>query len=252
MESEVFAIIDTETPSLAYGKGWAEFPGDIDSDGHNKGLKLARAVAGHLVDLERAIRRLLNAGWKEVWVVTDHGWLLLPGCLPKAELPARLTETRWGRCAILREAAAGQEGLVLPWSFDSSVRVALAPGISAYTAGREYDHGGLSPQESVVPFLRVKKSGPVAGQPRLASVTWNTPKTICRVTATDADGLSISVERLGSAVCEPGTIDSEGKGRVVFEEVADLIDEQISLVLRRDGQKVAEEHLRFGEAWHAA
>lgn len=238
--------------NAGYGKGWAEFPGDIDNDGHNKGLKLARAVADHLGDLERAIRRLLNAGWKEVWVVTDHGWLLLPGCLPKAELPARLTETRWGRCAILREAAAGQVGLVLPWSFDSSVRVALAPGISAYAAGREYDHGGLSPQESVVPFLRVKKSGPVAGQPRLVSVTWNTPKTICRVTATDADGLSVSVERLGSAIGEPGTIDNEGKGRVVFEEVADLINEQISLVLRRDGQKVAEERMNFGEAWHGA
>ena len=47
-------------------------------------------------------------------------------------------------------------------------------------------------------------------------------------------------------------IDSEGKGRVVFEEVADLLDEQISLVLRRDGQKVAEERLSFGEAWHGA
>ena len=252
MESEVYAIVDTDSPSLAYGKGWAEFPGDIDSDGHNKGLKLARAVAGHLVDLERVIRRLLNAGWKEVWVVTDHGWLLLPGCLPKAELPSRLTETRWGRCAILREAAAGQEGLVLPWSFDPSVRVALAPGISAYTAGREYDHGGLSPQESVVPFLRIKRNGPVAGQPRLVSVTWNTPKTICRVTATDADGLSVSVERLGTVIGEPGTIDGEGKGKVIFEEVADLLDEQISLVLRRDGQKVAEERLSFGEAWHGA
>lgn len=252
MESETFALVDIENPTLAYGKGWAEFPGDIDNDGHNKGLKLARAIAGHLGDLSRAIHRLLNAGWKEVWVVTDHGWLLLPGCLPKAELPARLTETRWGRCAILREAAAGQEGLVLPWSFDSSVRVALAPGISAYTNGREYDHGGLSPQESVVPFLRVKKCGPVAGQPRLVSVTWNTPKTICRVTASDADGLSVSVERLGSAIGEPGTIDNEGKGRVVFEEVADLINEQISLVLRRDGQRVAEERMNFGEAWHGA
>lgn len=252
MESEVYAIVDTESPSLAYGKGWAEFPGDIDNDGHNKGLKLARAVGAHLDDLERAIRRLLNAGWKEVWVVTDHGWLLLPGCLPKAELPSRLTETRWGRCAILREAAAGQDGLVLPWSFDPSVRVALAPGISAYTAGREYDHGGLSPQESVVPFLRVKRNGPVAGQPRLSSVTWNTTKTICRVTATDANGLSVSVERLGSSVGEPGTIDGESKGKVVFEEVGDLIGEQISLVLRRDGQKVAEERLNFGEAWHGA
>ena len=252
MESEVFAIVDTESPSLAYGKGWAEFPGDIDSDGHNKGLRLARAVTGHLVDLARAIRRMLNVGWKEVWVVTDHGWLLLPGGLPKAELPARLTETRWGRCAILREAAAGQESLVLPWSFDASVSIALAPGISAFTRGREYDHGGLSPQESVVPFLRVKRNGPVTGQARLASVRWNTRKTICSVTTTDAAGLSVSVERLGNAIGEAESIDSDGKGRVVFEEVDELIDEEISVLLRRDGQKVAEERMNFGEAWHGA
>ena len=252
MESETFALVDTENPTLAYGKGWAEFPGDIDSDGHSKGLRLARAVAGHLADLERAIRRLLNAGWKEVWVVTDHGWLLLPGGLPKAELPARLTETRWGRCAILLEAAASQEGLVLPWSFDPSVRVALAPGISAFTSGREYDHGGLSLQESVVPFLRIKRSGPVTGQPRLVSAAWNTRKTICFILATNAVGLTVSLERLGSAIADAEDLDTDGKGKVVFEEVDEFIGEQISLVLRRDGQKVAEERMIFGEAWHGA
>jgi len=37
---------------------------------------------------------LLEAGWKKVRVVTDHGWLLLPGGLPKSELPSFLAETR--------------------------------------------------------------------------------------------------------------------------------------------------------------
>lgn len=252
MEPEGFAIVDTENPSFAYGKGWAEFPGDIDSDGHNKGLKLARAVAAHLDDLARTIRRLLNAGWKQVWVVTDHGWLLLPGGLPKAELPAKLTETKWGRCAVLKDAAADSDWLVLPWSFDPAVRVALAPGISAFSSGREYDHGGLSLQESVVPLVRVQRIGPVAGQPRLMSVSWNTRKTICTVVTTDAAGLTVSLERLGSAIGEAENIDEDGKGRVVFEEVDDLLGEQIAVVLRRHGQKVAEERLNFGEAWHGA
>lgn len=250
MEPEGVAIVDTEDPSLAYGKGWAEFPGDIDSDGHAKGAKLARVIPAHLDDLAKAIRRLLNAGWKQVWVVTDHGWLLLPGGLPKAELPAKLTETKWGRCAVLKDAAADNDWLVLPWSFDPTVRVALAPGISAFSSGREYDHGGLSLQESVVPFLRVQRHGPVAGQPRLVSVSWNTRKTICSVLASDAVGLTVSLERLGSAIGDAETLDADGKGRVVFEEVDDLIGEQIAIVLRRDGQKVAEERLNFGEAWN--
>lgn len=247
MEAEVFAIVDTESPSFAYGKGWAEFPGDIDSDGHNKGLKLARAVAAHLDDLAKTVRRLLNAGWKEVWIVTDHGWLLLPGGLPKAELPAKLTETKWGRCAILKDASGDHDWLVLPWSFDKGIRVALAPGISAFSNGREYDHGGLSLQESVVPFVKVKRNGPVAGQPRVTSVTWNSKKTICYVTASDALGLSVSVTRLENIFEGDEPINAEGKGRVVFEEVDDLIGEQIAVVLKRDGLKVADERLVFGE-----
>ena len=252
MEPEGYAIVDTETPSFAYGKGWAEFPGDIDSDGHNKGLKLARAVTAHLDDLAKTIRRLLNAGWKQVWVVTDHGWLLLPGGLPKAELPAKLTETKWGRCAVLKDASGDQDFLVMSWSFDPAVRVALAPGISAFSSGREYDHGGLSLQESVVPFMRVQRNGPVAGQPRLLSVSWNTRKTICSVVATDAAGLAVGLERLGTAIGDAESFDADGKGRVVFEEVDDLLGEQIAVVLRRDGQKVAEERMNFGEIWNGA
>ena len=252
MEAEVYALVNTENPSFAYGKGWAEFPGDIDSDGHNKGLRLARAVGAHLDDLERTIRRLLAAAWKEVWVVTDHGWLLLPGGLPKAELPAKLTETKWGRCAVLKDAAPEQDWLILPWSFDPAVRIALAPGISAFSSGREYDHGGLSLQESVVPFLRVQRKGPIPGQPRLVSISWNTRKTVCSVVASDAAGLAVSLERLGTAIGEAESINTEGKGRVIFEEVDDLIGEQVCLVLRRDGQKIAEERMNFGEAWHGA
>ena len=252
MEPEGVAVVDTENPAFAYGKGWAEFPGDIDSDGHAKGLKLARAIPAHLDDLAKVIRRLLNAGWKQVWVVTDHGWLLLPGGLPKAELPAKLTETKWGRCAVLKDAAADNDWLVLPWSFDPAVRVALAPGISAFSNGRDYDHGGLSLQESVVPFLRVQRNGPVAGQPRMLSVTWNTRKTICSILVTDAAGLTVSLERLGSAIGDAEVIDADGKGRVVFEEVDDLLGEQIAVVLRRDGQKVAEERMNFGETWNGA
>ncbi|MEF8729419.1 MAG: hypothetical protein V5B34_14590 [Accumulibacter sp.] len=41
MELEGVAVVDTESRSLACGKGWAEFPGDIDGDGHAKGRKLA-------------------------------------------------------------------------------------------------------------------------------------------------------------------------------------------------------------------
>ncbi len=256
MEATAYAIVDTEQPTLAYGRGWAEFPGDIDSDGHNKGLRLARAVPSHLDDLKRTLRRLLAAGWKQVWVVTDHGWLLLPGGLPKAELPAKVTETKWGRCAVLKDAVGDHDWLVLPWSYHNTVRIALAPGISAFSSGREYDHGGLSPQESVIPLLRVSSPGVTAGIPKIVSVRWNTRKTICTIAISPSieckDEYSLSVERLGSALGDAEGIATDGKGRVIFEEVDDLLGELVSVVLRREGQKVCEEQLNFGEALNAA
>ena len=51
------------------------------------------------------IGALLKAGWSEVVVVTDHGWLLVPGGLPKVELKSFLAEHRWGRCATLKSGA---------------------------------------------------------------------------------------------------------------------------------------------------
>ncbi len=84
-----------------------------------------RAIPAHLDDLAKAIPRLLNAGWKQVWVVTDHGWLLLPDGLPKAELPARLTETKWGRCAVLKDAVADADWLEVDDLIGEQIAVVL-------------------------------------------------------------------------------------------------------------------------------
>ena len=246
------AVLDLDAPAPAGGVGWAEFLDDIDADGHNKGLRLAEEAPRHLAKLAGTVQRLLNAGWKRVRVVTDHGWLLLPGGLPKVELHAKLTETKWSRCAVLKEAAPGVEAMVLPWSYGPEVRIALAPGIGAFRAGKVYDHGGLTLQESVVPMLDVTHDEPVPGRPTLKTVAWNTRKTICTVQTTDAEGLSLTLERLGSAIGEPVVVGADGKGKLVFDEVDELVGESISVVLRREGQKVAEEPLKFGESWHAA
>src|SRR5262249_6139465 len=97
---------------------------------------------------------LTEAGWRQVLIVTDHGWLMMPGGLPKADLPEHLTVIRKGRCARLKDGAQTAQQTV-PWFWDIQVRIAVAPGIHCFEAGKEYEHGGLSPQECVVPVLRV-------------------------------------------------------------------------------------------------
>ncbi len=146
-----FQILGTEELGDVAGRAWSEF-GSIDAYGHEHGWRVAHHAAAELRGLAERITVLLEHGWQKVVVVTDHGWLLMPGGLPKAELPEHLTELRKGRCARLKEGSRPDQQ-VLSWHWDRTVRIAVAPGIHCYEAGKEYEHGGLSPQECVVPIL---------------------------------------------------------------------------------------------------
>ena len=152
-------------------QAWCEF-GDIDQEGHARGWKLALHVQPLLAEIAERISTLLAAGWEEVRVVTDHGWLLLPGSLPKIDLPKALATTKWGRCAVLKEGAHSDERLY-PWYWDPAQRVALADGVSCYKSGEEYAHGGLSLQECLTLQLAVSsRSGTPQGQVRIGDVGW--------------------------------------------------------------------------------
>lgn len=138
------------------GIGWTE-SGAIDAYGHQHGWKVAHHLRAELDNIKNRIISLLDHGWKKILVVTDHGWLLLPGGLPKAELPEILTMVRKGRCARLKEMAQTDYQTV-PWFWDPEVQIAVAPGIRSFEAGKEYEHGGLSPQECIIPILAVSIS----------------------------------------------------------------------------------------------
>ena len=155
---EGFQVLGPEDLGDPTGRAWSE-SGDIDAYGHEHGWRLAHHAVGELRGLADRISGLLDHGWRKVVVVTDHGWLLMPCGLPKAELPEHLTELRKGRCARLKEGSQTDQQVV-PWHWNHAVRVAMAPGIHCYEAGKEYEHGGLSPQECVVPILTATRRAP--------------------------------------------------------------------------------------------
>ena len=88
-------------PSGAAGGGWTEC-GSIDSIGHSLQIGLVHQLASEIEQIAERVATLLEAGWRRVRVVTDHGWLLLPGGLPKVELAPYLVETKWARCARVK------------------------------------------------------------------------------------------------------------------------------------------------------
>ena len=95
------------------------------------------------LNVQEVMDTAFEKGIKRIKIVTDHGWLLLPGGLPKTQLNEGLTETRWGRCALIKEGAKS-DLLHLPWRWNPSVFIAYAPGISFFKANQEYAHGGIS------------------------------------------------------------------------------------------------------------
>jgi hypothetical protein len=195
------------------GVAWVEY-GSIDSTGHKEGWKLAKRLPDELNGLCEIITTLLQGGWKRVRVVTDHGWLLVPGGLPKVNLPNYLAVTRWGRCALIKEGVQSELPSV-PWHWASTVHVAVPPGIGAFKAGLEYDHGGLSLQECLVPELTVSSAAPVEADIAISSVKWVGLR--CRVQASaGAVGLMADIREsiadgATSLVASPKEVEADGQ-----------------------------------------
>jgi hypothetical protein len=186
---------------------------------------------------------LLEAGWREVRVVTDHGWLLLPGGLSKAELPEHLTEVRKGRCARLKPGAT-TELQTVPWSLDPQVSVAVAPGTSAFEAGKEYEHGGLSPQECVVPVLTVKPSRAVEPlSANIENIKWIGLR--CRVIVEGApEGATVDLRSRAanpaSSLARPKALGSKGTTSLFVEDDRREGEGILVVVLGSDGQVLAQ------------
>jgi hypothetical protein len=218
---QVLGLHDSGDPQ---GKGWTE-AGALDRLGHDEGARLANRIPEEVKMLCARIRALLDAGWKTVRVVTDHGWLWMPGGLPKAELPAYLAESRWGRCAALKDTATTDLHTV-PWHYEPNVAIAVPPGVSCFRAGTEYSHGGLSVQECVIPVLTVSSKVETTTA-AIESVAWVGLR--CKVKAAGGSGLRADIR----------TKPAESNSSVAFELKALDADGQATLLVSDDHEGLA-------------
>jgi len=144
--------------------------GNIDEAGHVDNLRLAGRIDSLLQDVYLRVEELLQAGWRRVRIVTDHGWLLTPQPMNKVDLPKHLAEVRWARCAEIK----GTVQTSLPtvnWHWNPEQTIAVAPGASAFLAGRHYDHGGLSLQECLTPIIEVLSTATPSLKLSVAAIT---------------------------------------------------------------------------------
>jgi len=230
--------------SLKPSKLWVEF-GDMDHAGHDRGWKLAKYVDVLLEEIQEKIQSLLLAGWKNVHVVTDHGWLLLPGGLPKVDMPKALSENKWGRCATIKPGASVEERLY-PWFWNPNYCFALADGISCFRKGEEYAHGGLSLQEALTLELVVSEGAAGSGAAiEWSDIVWKGLR--CKVAIEgDFAGLSLDIRLQPgnsntSVVMSTKPLTKSGTASVVVED-EDLEGREATLVLLDDGGALVAQH----------
>lgn len=185
-------ILDQDETKMAVGAeagGWSE-TGKLDTLGHSLESLLVRQIDPEIDFLLTRISTLLSAGWNRVRVVTDHGWLLLPGGLPKVELSPHLVATKWSRCAAVKGGSTPSIP-TYPWYWNPLLRIASPPGIGAFLANTEYAHGGVSLQECVIPDLIVER-GEAAATAAITEISWRGMR--CRlVVKTNVVGLLVDL-----------------------------------------------------------
>lgn len=226
---QVLGEASADRPAEAETRGWVE-TGMLDHRGHDLQDDLPGHIEPELDRLVERIRGLLATGWKYVRVVTDHGWLLVPGGLPPVDLPRYLTESRWKRCAII----AGQSQVdmtTVPWHWNPAERFATAPGIACFNASPSYAHGGLSIQECLIPDLTVERAGPSLPEASIESITWRGMR--CFIEAKSTGGRVMADLRLDrahgpSVAASAKPLGDDGTASLV---VADDAHEDANLVL---------------------
>jgi hypothetical protein len=243
LEEHGYQVLQGEsvgTPSEG-SMAWCEY-GHLDRLGHDEQWKLAKRVDEEVRGLTQRIQDLLDAGWRQVRVVTDHGWLLLPGGLPKQELPSFLTESRWGRCATLKPNV-DVHGAVGDWYWSDAISIAVPGGIACYKAGSDYAHGGLSVQECVVPVLTISSGAPAQPTVTIQSVKWRGLRCQVQVTHGGASlscDLRTSANVPGSSLAESvKTISESGAASLALKNDTDEGVQAVVVVLSGNGEVLA-------------
>lgn len=228
-----WTILEPLSTGDGTGRAWTEI-GTIDHEGHQDAWKLAARLSEIQREIMERILALAQAGWKVIHIVTDHGWIVAPGGLPKEQLAAGLSENKWGRCAAIKEGAIASVQRY-PWFWNSIHSFAFPTGAKSFIAGREYLHGGLSVQECLT--LQLTVTSHPGGQQLTAHIThveWRGMRCSLSVTG-NHDGMTVDVrwkptDPTSSIATEAKEVRADGSVSVVVED-PDLKGKPASLVL---------------------
>jgi hypothetical protein len=125
-------------------------------------------------------------------------------------LPKYLTESRWARCAAIKEGAK-VDCPVVPWHWNSHHYVAVGSGVTCFGKGNEYAHGGVSLQECLVPVLVVRGDEKAGALAVISEVKWTGLR--CRVKIENGDQAMTVDIRLKVNEPDPGKVTPKNPGK---------------------------------------
>jgi hypothetical protein len=235
-------------PASPEARGWLEV-GDLDHRGHQLQNDLPKVIHDEIDRLALRIQKLLDAGWRSVKVVTDHGWLFCPNGLPIAELPKHLTASKWARCAAIK----GDSQVPVPtaaWSWNPSEQFATPSGAACFNTGGSYSyaHGGISLQECLTPVLVVSGGASNAPTAAITEISWKGLRCNLEVSGGTA-GMSADLRREaagGPSVATTAKPIDDGGARLLVEDDELEGAAVVAVLLSPDGRVIAQRRTVVG------
>ena len=253
MKERGYQIVGNGTldlPLAAGARGWLE-TGKIDKFGHDhEAVIFARLVATELDLLAERIVHLLGAGWRSVRIVTDHGWLWLPGGLPMVTLPKHLTESQWSRCAVV-SGDSTPDVPRHPWHWNAGQWFAAPPGIACFSKRDEYAHGGLSVQECLIPDISVERAPDSGIAATIRSITWRRLRCYIEVEVRGTDSVTADLRLKtpsGESVAQAAKrVQDDGSASLVLASDEHETKTLALVVTDTEGRVLSQQPTRVGE-----
>ena len=252
MEERGYQMVGDGTldlPLAAGARGWLETD-RIDKFGHrHEAATFARLVDQELETVAERIVHLLDAGWRSARIVTDHGWLWLPGGLPLVTLPRHLTESQWSRVAVV-SGDATPEVPRHPWHWNEGQWFAAPPGIACFSRRDEYAHGGLSVQECLIPDMRVERAAATGVAAAITSITWRGLRCFAEI---DARGGAVTADLRYESASGPSVaatakpVQEDGSVSLVLAGDEHEEAQLVLVVTDAEGRVLSQQPTRVGE-----
>jgi hypothetical protein len=138
----------------------------------------------------------------------------------------------------------------VPWFWSPSVRVAYPHGIDCFIAGKEYNHGGLSLQECIVPRLSIRGTINAVASAKLEEIKWAGLR--CRVKVTgQTTGCTVDLRDkandAATSLTKPRLVGTDGAVALIVEDDAHEGRAAILVLLDTGGTVIDKMPVTVGE-----